>query len=54
MLLYFILSYPYMFRPMLGHHQRNKLYPHVVEMLYKTSERLHTLVVNRPKHVRIR
>jgi hypothetical protein len=36
---------PYMFRPILGHHQRNKsLYPHEVEMPYNISEMMHARI----------
>jgi hypothetical protein len=47
---YYILMLPYMFRPILGHHQRNKQYPHSKEMLYMVSEGLHTLVLNLGLH----
>jgi hypothetical protein len=34
-----------MFRPVLGHHQRNNLlYPHEAEMPYNISELMHTLI----------
>jgi hypothetical protein len=43
---YYIVIFPYMFRPILGHHQSVKQYQHLKEMLYMASEGLHMLVFN--------
>jgi hypothetical protein len=47
---YYIVILPYMFRPILGHHQRHKQYQHLKEILYMASEELHMLGFNLGLH----
>jgi hypothetical protein len=47
---YYTVILPYMFRPILGLHQRDKQYQHLKEMLYMASEGLHTLLLSLGLH----